>query len=413
MLRLTELKLPLDHPADALRAAILQRLALKDDPTSEDALLGLAQAYAWKGDNKAARAIYDELNIGGRHYAAAQVGKAYTYLWEGDRARALDLADEIALLEPDNPALAQLYQDLKYTGDPRVAVTVNRSHDRDDNDYSGINTVISVPLDARGTQLTLHNEDFKLDNTGRGEESAGVHTRVALSMPVGRRGRLYANTGYLDIENSDADSYDGWTWGASYRVQLTGNWNAGVGFFDHIMYDTTQLARNGIHLREWSVNSDWGVLDKDTRLFAQASRGELSDGNKRLTYTLNLQRTRRFTGRGRMNYGFALRGLDYREDLANGYWDPDDYRYGEFYADWFDESDNRIKFDGGIGYGFDDSKGTKGDSVWRYNVSLRTFVWKDRLLVKTGLRGSEAATNATVGEGYEMRSWFLTGEYKF
>src|SRR3989339_748286 len=31
MLRLTELKLPLDHPADALRAAILQRLGLKDD----------------------------------------------------------------------------------------------------------------------------------------------------------------------------------------------------------------------------------------------------------------------------------------------------------------------------------------------------------------------------------------------
>jgi len=31
MLRLTELKLPLDHPADALRAAILQRLALADD----------------------------------------------------------------------------------------------------------------------------------------------------------------------------------------------------------------------------------------------------------------------------------------------------------------------------------------------------------------------------------------------
>ncbi|MDP1928275.1 MAG: NAD(P)/FAD-dependent oxidoreductase [Thiobacillus sp.] len=31
MLRLTELKLPLDHPAEALRAAILQRLELKDD----------------------------------------------------------------------------------------------------------------------------------------------------------------------------------------------------------------------------------------------------------------------------------------------------------------------------------------------------------------------------------------------
>jgi len=31
MLRLTELKLPLDHPADALRAAILQRLGLADD----------------------------------------------------------------------------------------------------------------------------------------------------------------------------------------------------------------------------------------------------------------------------------------------------------------------------------------------------------------------------------------------
>ena len=31
MLRLTELKLPLDHPPEALRAAILQRLAIKDD----------------------------------------------------------------------------------------------------------------------------------------------------------------------------------------------------------------------------------------------------------------------------------------------------------------------------------------------------------------------------------------------
>jgi uncharacterized FAD-dependent dehydrogenase len=34
MLRLTELKLPLDHPPEALRAAILQRLGLKDDELS-------------------------------------------------------------------------------------------------------------------------------------------------------------------------------------------------------------------------------------------------------------------------------------------------------------------------------------------------------------------------------------------
>jgi hypothetical protein len=31
MLRLTELKLPLDHPPEALRAAILKRLELTDD----------------------------------------------------------------------------------------------------------------------------------------------------------------------------------------------------------------------------------------------------------------------------------------------------------------------------------------------------------------------------------------------
>ena len=31
MLRLTELKLPLDHPPEALRAAILKRLELADD----------------------------------------------------------------------------------------------------------------------------------------------------------------------------------------------------------------------------------------------------------------------------------------------------------------------------------------------------------------------------------------------
>jgi len=400
--------------AGAHNEAIVQyRAALKEDPTNEQAKLGLAQTYAWKGDNKMARQLYDELNIGGKQYAAAKVGAAYTYLWEGDRATAMQLADEIALLEPDNPAVAQLYRELKYVGEPKFSTTVTQSHDRDDNDYSGINTLISVPVDAVGSQLTISNEDFKLDNTNRNEESAGVHTRVSISMPVDNNSRIYANVGYLDIDNGSVGSIDNWTWGAAYRVKVTDTWNAGIGYYDHVMYDTTQLARNDLNLREWAVNSDWQIFDRDTRLFTQASWGKISDGNKRATWTVNLQRTARWPGSGRMNYGLAFRGLDYSKDLDSGYWDPDNYRYAEIFADWFDESNHDILVDTGFGWGVDDATSSGGGSVLRYYIGLRSYLFEDRFLLKAGYKGSESSNDDITGPGYEMRSWYLTGEFNF
>ena len=400
--------------ARAFDEAIAQyRIALKEDPTNEEAKLGLAQAYAWKGDNKMARQLYDELNIGGKKYTDAQVGKAYTYLWEGDRATAAELADEIALLEPDNPAVAQLQRELNYVGDAKLATTVTMSHDRDDNDYSAINTLISVPVDSVGSQLTITNEDFKLDNTGRNEESAGVHTRLAFSTPVGRKGRFYGNAGYLDIDNGSAGPARNWTWGTAYRVKVNPYWNFGIGYNDHVLYDTTELARNEIKLREWSINSDWQVFDRNTRLFTQASYGDLNDGNERTTWTVNLQRTALWYGTGKLNYGLAFRGLDYRKDLASGYWDPDNYRYGEVFMDWFDQSNNFVKFDGGAGWGFDDASSGGGGSVFRYYAGLRSYLIPNKFEIKAGFKGSESSSDDITGPGYEMRSWYLTGEYTF
>jgi uncharacterized FAD-dependent dehydrogenase len=66
MLRLTELKLPLDHPEDALRAAILQRLGIRDDD-----LLGLSIfKRAYDARKKHALLLVYTVDVEVRHEAA-------------------------------------------------------------------------------------------------------------------------------------------------------------------------------------------------------------------------------------------------------------------------------------------------------------------------------------------------------
>lgn len=395
-------------------AAVNQyKAALKDDPTSGEATMGLARTYAWQGEQGKAQELYDDIGMTDPYYGASRVGKAYSHYWEGDRAQALAEAAEAARYDPDNSELATLRAALTETRDPALTVDWRQFEDSDDNDKRSLTTRVDVPLTADGARLSIEHEDFKLDSTARNEESTGTYTRGSVTVPLNDDVSTTLRAGYLDIDNGNLDpAVDDYTYGAAVNVQLNDKWDMGAGYSEYTFYDTTQLARNGIEVEEFNVSSNNKVA-RDTNFIADYGWGDLSDGNDRDRVSLTLQRNYTRPGTGRLFYGLAYRYLDYTQDLNSGYWDPSNYNYAEVYADWYDLSDRKFKFDGGLGWGIDNADGQEASSAFRYHVGMRTYPFGDRFLLRAGYRSSEAQGTAATGPGYESEEWYLTGVVSF
>ncbi|GEM_PF-2866865 len=393
-------------------------LALREDPTYEPAKLGLARTQTWSGELREATVTYDTVSASSPYYSSSRIGKAYAYLWQGDRARARALADEAARLDPDNPDLPLLYEALESApaatgGVPVAGFTWSQSHDSDDNDVCVNVTRITAPVGDSGVVLSLSNEDFKLDNTARGEESIGYHARLRMTTPIGRRTSWVLEGSYLDVDNGADPGLEEWNWGTSFNVGLTDDWRGSAGYRTQVFYDTTELVRNNIRLDETWAQAERRVFDADTWLIGRYAFGDLSDGNERHSWAFNLRRSAMWAASGRLDYGVAFRVLNYKLNLNNGYWDPHNYRYGEFYADWLDLSNRPVLIDAGVGWGLDKETNTDTDTVFRYNIGLRKRLLHDRLTLRAGYSSSDASTNASTGPGYEYESWYLGGDYVF
>lgn len=398
------------------RAQIQYNLVLREDPGNEAALMGLGRSYAWQGDYDRARRHYERLPMDSPYYSASRIGLAYTYLWEGRPQQARTLADEAARLDPHNPELAVLYESLRQTPGsavtPNLAVTWRQSHDSDDNDTSSVITTVTAPVFNGDSAIVINHEDFKLDNTRRGEESVGTRTRATLTTPLNDRTNLNLSASYLDLDNALDPAVSEWNWGTAVSFRMSDGWTAGVGYSDDTLFDTTELARNNIGIQETWVSSDWTFGD-NTRLSALYAYGDLSDGNSRNSVSVNLRQSEQWANRGRLHYGVVGRFLAYDKDMNNGYWDPHNYRFAELYADWLDLSDNPILIDAGVGIGLDKETGRSVEGVFRYNLGIRKPLLNNRLQLRAGYASSEAETTATSGPGYEYEAWYLSGDYAF
>lgn len=394
-------------------AIVQYEIVLNDDPTSEAAKLGLARTHAWKGDLKEAQVLYDRVNADGGHYVESRVGKAYAYMWEGQYGKARNLAEEAARLDPNNPDVALLQSRIAEIPDPVLATQYNQSHDSDDNDYVGVTTTLNVPLTSEVAKVILRHEDFKLDNTARVEKGTGTHTSLTVSTPLSEETRVQGTLGYLDIDNGAYPGIEEWTWSSIFSADLTDRATVTLGYGSQVLYDTSWLARTGVRLRETLLSGNFIVSnDGATRLLAHYGHGELSDGNSRDTWSLDLRRSIKERGVGTMQYGIAHRTLSYAQDMDNGYWDPSDYYYSELYADWIDTSDHPLLFDAGVGYGWDEMTGYGSNGLFRYNFGLKAVV-SNSVVLRTGYKSSEAPTTSTVTPGYVQDSWYLSGEYVF
>lgn len=386
---------------------------LDDDPGNQAARIGMAQTYAWSGDLDNALRYYDDIDQGSEYYASSLIGKAFAYLWAGKRNKAVALAGEAGRVDPNHPDLPTLYARLNEKPDPTLSAIWRSSHDSEDNDYTGLTTVVSVPLNARGTSLGLTYEDLKLDNSTKNQSSSGSNTRLVFSTPVGDKVKVVGTVSKLDLSNSNGSHTDKWNWSANGSVQLQDSLNVYGGYEDRTLYDTAELARNQISFSEWHLGSDWRMPDGNTHVIAQYSHGEISDHNSRESRLLKVARSTAWRNRARIDYGADYRTLDYSWDLTHGYWDPDNYRIYEAFLDYTDTSTRRIKFDGSLGWGMQKDTNTKFTSVFRYSLGLRTGLKNDRWIIRAGYSNSNAQDTAATVPGYQWKSWYLSSDFRF
>ncbi|MEZ5337023.1 MAG: tetratricopeptide repeat protein [bacterium] len=387
---------------------------LRSNPGHGAAVLGRGYTHASMGRYRDAFRDWDGIPLDSQFYVPGRIAKAYGLLWKGQRSEAMAMACYAMREDPESCEVWDLLRALKDIPDPSMDQAWRQSHDSEDNDLRANTTSINIPLDARGSAASIVHEDFRLDNTEQGQISDGTATSLGFSLPRNDRERFSVLARYLEIDNDTDPGTDNWDWSAAYSLRINDRRSLRLARDSRMFYDTPQLARSGVVLDEWTLSAEMPFMgDEDTQLIASLFSGSLSDGNSRIGTDWRLQREHMHWGMGRLVYGLHFTTLDYCQDLSSGYWDPNNYRFGEVYADWVDMSRNDFLWDFGVGYGWDDAADRSPSDVLRYKVGLRARLFHDRLTMRAGYSNSELATIVSDGPGYRFAQWSLSGQVKF
>jgi thioredoxin-like negative regulator of GroEL len=382
-------------------------------PENQQVRLAAARANAWNGELETALMHYNSIDDPALE-ADALLGRAYVEYWMGDRKAAKQTLACVCAVNPDHPDAHTLQSLLTDTPSPSLAVTQRGTEDSEDNTYTGLTAVLNIPLGPEGTAIFVTHEDFKLENTGATPlESEGTHTRVGINARLNDDTTVSGYVGKLDIDNGTDPATDNTNYGAALTTKLADEWSFTAGLNSQMLYDTPELARNGVVLDSYDFSTVFGILDDDTTLALDYSTGELSDGNSRQSYGFNLRRSTIFDRRGELAYGVQGRYLSFADDLDNGYFDPDKYQFTEVYLDWQDRSDNVLKFDASLGVGVDKVEDEDLRNTLRWALGLRAEVTDD-ITLRAGVADSDqASTAATTGQSYNFRTWYVNGEWVF
>jgi tetratricopeptide (TPR) repeat protein len=385
---------------------------LKQDPAFEPAMLGKGYTFAAMGQFKDAFRLWDSIPVTSSYYTAGRIAKGYGLFWNGERSDAMAMACYAMKTDPESCEVWDLLRAIKDIPSATLTVDWRQSHDSEDNDLRAVTTTLTVPLDARGSSMIIDNEEFKVDNTLAGQESSGERTGLSFMLPVNDHQRFQVLARYLDVDNGLDGRNDKWDWGASFSIDHGDERSYRFAYDSRMFYETPELSRTAVVMDEYSIGTSQ-PFDSETKLIASFAYGDLSDGNNRVNTDWRLQRERNFWGQGQLVYGLHFVTLDYCKDLNNGYWDPNNYYFGEIYADWIDQSGNDFLWDFGMGYGWDDAADRSPGDVLRYQLGMRTKLFNDRMTMRAGYSNSELATLVTTGPGYRYELWQLTGQVQF
>jgi Flp pilus assembly protein TadD len=293
---------------------------LDRDPSDVEARLGLARSYAWAGRSPGARREYERVLDVDPGNVDARIGLAYLDLWAGEIGSAAGQARALNEQYPQNKDVVKLHADVSGSAGPWWSVAVDRTHDTDDNTLRRYLVNGGLGL---GRQVRLDLGAGRYDMSDPGGDASIDNLNAVLSFYPGRGQRVSGHLGY-DRRTATSGATDSDVLGGlSYSRGLDRRWQQHVSAMRAPVRYSPTITDNGITYDELAVRTS-GAVGERFRINAGTAAADYSDGNGRISadagflYRLPLRRVR-------MHVGYAARFMDYDSDLANGYFDAQNF----------------------------------------------------------------------------------------
>jgi tetratricopeptide (TPR) repeat protein len=293
---------------------------LEDDPSDVDALLGLARTYAWSSHSPAAGDAFRRVLDTDPDNVDARIGLAYLDLWAGEIGSATEQAVELKQEHPEHQEVVKLYDAVSRSAGAWWSVDVSQIDDTDDNRMRsylirgglGLGHQLRLDLGAGRYDMSGPSGDASIDN---------LHATIGFHPTHGQR--LSATVGFDARTHVDNTTENDVLGGLSYSWGLDRRWQVhGSALRNSIRY-SPEITDNNITFDQLQVRAN-GAAGKSFRIHADVGVADFSDGNDRLTASAGfLYRlpVRKVT----MDVGYTGRAMDYDQNLANGYFDPQDF----------------------------------------------------------------------------------------
>ena len=293
---------------------------LEKDAADVDAMLGLARTYAWAGRSPQARDAYQRVLDTDPDNVDARIGLAYLDLWAGEIGSAAEQAGEIKQEHPDHEEAAKLHDQVSRSAGAWWSVDVSQLDDTDDNRLRrylirgglGLGRQIRLDLGVGRYDMSSPIGDASIDN---------VYATIGFHPDRGQR--LSATVGYDALTRTDNTTEGEVLGGVSYSWGFDRRWQVHASAMRNSIRYSAEIANNNITFDQLEARTN-GAVGERFRVHAGVGVADFSDDNDRVTANAGFMYrvpVRKVT----MHVGYTARAMDYDQDLANGYFDPQDF----------------------------------------------------------------------------------------
>lgn len=289
-------------------------------PAATDAALGMAQTYAWSGHPQLAREWYGRLIDLDPGRKEAELGMAYADLGERRFRSARERTDALAERFPDDTEVADLDRANRRATAPWIRATADHIDDTDDNELSIARVEGGIGFGYH-TDLTVGVAHYDLESPGLDGTIDSLYAVLGVTPTPNHRVTFRA--GVDDKENSAGVSSGSGIGGVRWTWRARPSWTVGAGWNrDTLRYSPTILD-NDVALEVADVSLS-GRPAVNWRVSVGGGVADYNDGNERVD--ARAEAIYRFLDAPVwVESGYAFRFMDFDLDLANGYFDPEDF----------------------------------------------------------------------------------------
>jgi len=285
------------------------------------ALCGTAQAYAWSGRRREARPFYERALAAQPGMKEATLGLAYLDLEDGDTTKALAAAKALATSDPTDPEVIELGRAVRRARAPWVQIGWDGADDSDDNRMNTYRAEGGFGLPARmDLRFGFAHSDLHGPVPAIGDGSGQADSLYSvLGWQPRPQHRVELRLGATRLTDDAGDERTPVIGGLSYTFPMAAWTGRASVSRDPFLY-SPRILDNAIDVTSFTFSAS-GLVSPHVRIDADAGFGDFSDGNSRVAASFGAGYVWTWPHRS-LVLGGAVRGLDYADDLDNGYFDP-------------------------------------------------------------------------------------------